>query len=231
MTTEAKNERRALTREIVVEAALASADAGGLEAVSFRRLAADLSVTPMALYRYVSGKEELLAAVVERVFAEFEMPADGEADWRDHLRDLARAFRRLLVAHPAAAELYFAAIETESMSGLRIVEVLLGVLQRAGFSSSEAALLEGNLERNVLALVLLETRAAAAGTPEEQAARVRAQRARLLMLPPDEFPHVVEAADQLCGAIDPDEAFEFALDLLIGGLEKLMETSPRHDAH
>jgi len=117
-------------------------------------------------------------------------------------------------------------MEGPSVNGLRIVELLLGLLRRAGFSSHEAALLEPQLERSVLAFVMLETRAAsAAESPDEQAARTRARRAQLLTLPPEEFPNVVEAGEYLCGAADADESFELALDLLIGGLEKLLESS------
>lgn len=228
MGTPTTRERGTLTRQAVVEAALSIADTAGLEAVSFRRLAADLGVTPMALYRYVSSKDELLVALTDRVFDEFEFPADAEADWRDQLRDLARAFRRLLVAHPAIAEVGFAEVEGQSMSGLQIVDRILTVLRRAGFTLQEAAMLEPHLERSVLALVLLETRAAAAaGNPEERAARIRVQRARLLTLPPEEFPNLTEGADYLCGAVDPDEAFELALDLLIGGLERLLAAPGR----
>ena len=231
MPTQAKADRNTLTRDTVVEAALVTADGEGLKAVSFRRLAADLGVTPMALYRYVSSKEELLAAMMDRVFGEFELPAETQGDWREQLRELGRSFRRLLVAHPAAASLYLARVEAIFVNGLRVVEVILRVLQRAGFSRQQAALLEGTLERNVLALVLLETGSAAAATPEEQAARVRAQRARLLTLSPQEFPHVIAAADELTGAVDPDEAFEYALDLVIAGLEKQLDASQQSSHH
>ncbi len=229
MATESKQPaRRALTRELVVETALATADAGGLEAVSFRRLATELGVTPMALYRYVSSKEELFSAIVDRAYEEFELPVGEDADWREQLRELARAFRRLLLAHPAAAALYFTRTDAQSLSGLRLVEVVLGALEAAGFSSEQAALIEGELERNVLALVLFETRRAALwSSDEDRETRMRELRARLLTLPPREFPRVVASADYLCGPADPDAAFEFALELMIGGLETLLARSRR----
>jgi len=228
MATKSKQVRPTLTRELVVDTALAIADAHGLDAVSFRRIATEFGVTPMALYRYVESKDQLFGALVDRAFDEFELPAEGDADWRDQLRDLARAFRRVLLAHPAAAALYFVKADTQSFSGLRIVEVVLGVLAAAGFSSDEAALIEGDLERTVLGLVLFETRRAALWTStEEQEARMREMRGRLLMLPPEQFPRVVASADVLCGSTEPDAAFEFAVELLIGGLEKLLEREQR----
>ena len=226
MATKPKQLRPVLTRELVVDTALAIADAHGVEAVSFRRIATEFGVTPMALYRYVESKDELFGALVDRAFDELELPADGDADWQDQLRDLARAFRRVNLAHPAAAALYFVKADTQSFSGLRVVEVVLGVLARAGFGDDEAALLEGVLERTVLGLVLFETRRASLWTSvEEQEARMREMRARLLTLPPQDFPRVVATADILCGSTDPDAAFEFAVDLLIGGLETLLAKS------
>jgi TetR/AcrR family tetracycline transcriptional repressor len=225
VATESKQQsRRALTRELVVDTALAIADAQGLDAVSFRRIATEFGVTPMALYRYVESKDELFGAIVDRAFEAFELPADANADWRDQLRELARAFRRVLLAHPAAAALYFVKADTQSFSGLRIVERVLEVLAAAGFSSGEAALIEGDLERTVLGLVLFETRRASLwSSTEEQEARIREMRGRLLALPAEEFPRVVASADILCGPADAEAAFEFAVELLIGGLEKLLE--------
>src|SRR5579871_3406121 len=111
MATTEPVKRKTLNRATIVAAALARADADGLEAVSFRRLAADLGVTPMALYRYVASKDELLVGVMDAVFAKFDLPPDPNADWRDQLRDLARTFRRLLLSHPAAAKLGFADVD------------------------------------------------------------------------------------------------------------------------
>ncbi len=216
--------REPLTRELVVDKALARADAGGLEAVSFRRLAADLGVTPMALYRYVGSKNELMAAIGDRVFSAFELPGPEITDWRERLRALARSYRRVLLAHPAVATLSGSQAPERAKP---IMEVLLAALRMAGFRIEEAAVLEGNLERFVLALVLLEIGDGRSEDEQAAEARVRAQRAHLLTLPPERFPHVIEAADYLCDRTDPEWAFEFALDLLIGGLEKLLETSTR----
>jgi len=215
-----------LSREVIVDTALELADADGIDALSLRRLAGTLGVTPMALYRYVAGKDELLGAMMDRVFADFELPAP-RGDWREDLRAFGRAFRRLLLRHPAAGGLYLARVETIFVNGLRIVEVLLAVLESAGFTPEEAVRLENSLERNVLALVLFENDDADRLPPEEQAARVEHLRGRLLALPHEQFPHTLDVVDQLCAAVDPGEAFEFSLDLLIAGLEQLLERRRR----
>ncbi len=224
MGTEVRIERVALTRETVVEAALARADIDGLEALSLRRVAGDLGVTPMALYNYVASKEELLEAMTERAFGEFELLGPAQVDdagWQDQLRCLARAFRRLLIRHPALAEGEAKGLGLPSAAGLRIVDVLLGILRGAGFTVEQAALLHDKLERFVVALVVLE-RQGGARTPEDQEERRRLLRARLLTLPPEPYRNVIEATDYLCAPADPAAAFELALDLLIAGLEVLV---------
>jgi TetR/AcrR family tetracycline transcriptional repressor len=209
--------RGTLTRRAVVEAALASADAGGLKAITFRRLADTLGVTPMSLYRHVESKEALLDALADRIFEEFELPADDGADWREQLRELARSFRRLLIAHPAIVALHAAGSPAMSRNQARVVELVLRALSSAGFSPQETAILEIELETFVLAHVMLEARGTPAASEAERTARLREVRARLLTLPPEEFPRVVEAATQMSEPPDPDWLFEVGLDLLITG--------------
>jgi AcrR family transcriptional regulator len=207
----------------VIEAALALVDSEGLEALTFRRLARDLGVTPMALYRYVASKDELLAAMADRAFEEFEFPDEGVPAWQDRLRTLGRSYRRVLLAHPSIAAVERSGEGAPSVDGLRIVEVLLGVLRQAGFSLEQAAVLHETLAQFVLALVLLETGGGGVRTAEQHERHVRELRAKLLFLPASEFPNVMEAADYLCGGSEREAAFELALDLLIGGLERLLE--------
>ncbi|MBC2875015.1 MULTISPECIES: TetR/AcrR family transcriptional regulator [Streptomyces] len=89
----------ALTPQRIATAAVAIADAEGLEAVTMRRLAADLGVAPMAAYRYVSGKDELIALMVDFVHGEMELP-DATDDWRTVLRAVAVRTRALALEHP-----------------------------------------------------------------------------------------------------------------------------------
>jgi TetR/AcrR family tetracycline transcriptional repressor len=70
-----------LSKAAVVERALALADELGLEALTIRRLAQDLGVTPMALYWHFRSKEELLAGLGDQVWAEIDADADPAADW------------------------------------------------------------------------------------------------------------------------------------------------------
>ncbi|GAA4203015.1 GntR family transcriptional regulator [Actinocatenispora rupis] len=92
--------RRALGRRHLLRTAMAVADAGGLDAVSMRRLAAELGVGPMSLYRHVAHKDELVTELVDAAFGEVELPADGPPGWRAKLDLIARRHWQLCRRHP-----------------------------------------------------------------------------------------------------------------------------------
>ncbi|MFE0046378.1 TetR/AcrR family transcriptional regulator [Streptomyces albireticuli] len=91
--------RSTLTAERIASVAVGIADAEGLDAVTMRRLATELGVAPMAAYRYVTGKDELLELMVDFVHGELP-PPDENADWREAMRTLAGRIRDLTLAHP-----------------------------------------------------------------------------------------------------------------------------------
>jgi AcrR family transcriptional regulator len=213
-----------LSRERVLAAALAVADADGLDALSFRRLAGDLGVTPMALYRYVESKEALLDGIADLVLDELPEPPAG--DWRDQLRALARAFRAALVAHPALVPV-FQSRPLVGPAGLRSANAGLGVFRGAGFPPGQAVLVYRQFVRFLLALITLETEAGADLTPEQWREQARLARITFETLPPEEFPHLVEAAPHFAAPHDPGRAFEAGLDLLVAGIEQRRSTTTR----
>jgi AcrR family transcriptional regulator len=90
--------RTTLTPRRIAQAAVGIADAEGLDAVTMRRLASELGVAPMAAYRYVSGKDELLELMVDFVYGELELP-EMTTDWREAMRTLALRTRDVLLKH------------------------------------------------------------------------------------------------------------------------------------
>ena len=142
-----------LDLESVVDCALALADDHGLDSVSLRRVANRLDVTPMALYRYVAGKEELLDALADRLYAELELPA-GNDDWWEELARLGRSTRRLLLAHPWAAPLFARPLAGPHARALD--QAMQNGFRRAGFSAAEARELHDQLSNMVFALVAPE---------------------------------------------------------------------------
>ena len=95
--------RQTLSSQRIATTAVAIADAEGLEAITMRRLATELGVAPMAPYRYVSGKDDLLELMVDHVYADLRLPRG--LDWRESLRTLAVQTRELMLQHRWLAQL------------------------------------------------------------------------------------------------------------------------------
>jgi TetR/AcrR family transcriptional regulator, tetracycline repressor protein len=207
-----------LSKAAVVERALALADELGLEALTIRRLAQELGVTPMALYWHFRSKEELLAGLGDRVWAEIDVDIDPAADWPDQLRGLLESLVQMLRAHPSASQLLLAGEKMHGEASIMATETTLAVLRRGGFSPAQASEIARSALWTALALVMSEPGFDPAGTPEERTELMRQSRIRLAMLPPDRFPCVVEAAGPLTACDDPDFHYQFGIDLFIAGV-------------
>jgi AcrR family transcriptional regulator len=142
-----------LDSETVVDTAMALADETGLDGVSLRRVAGLLGVTPMALYRYVESKDDLLGAITERLYGELTLP-EPSADWWEDLATLARSTRKVLLAHPWAVSLFARPLAGPNAHALDAA--LRDSFRRAGFSAAEARELHDQLSNMVFALVAPE---------------------------------------------------------------------------
>jgi len=124
-----------LSRQAIVSAAVGLMDSEGLERVSTRRLAAVLGVSPMALYRHVESKDDLLEAVVEALLE--RIPLTSERSWPDVLRALATGLREMFGEHPAALELFLRRPVT-SVTARRRLRLALDALVAEGFDEDDA---------------------------------------------------------------------------------------------
>jgi TetR/AcrR family tetracycline transcriptional repressor len=212
--------RVTLTPRTVVEGALSLAEAEGLGAVTIRRLAKELGVTPMALYWHFRSKDELLNGMASSVFEEVDLSVDASAAWQEQLRALLGSMLDVLRAHPSTAILL--STRTASSEGsLRATEVVLDVLRRGGFSPTEATQIARHALSTVTNLVSGEPGVVAR---EESGGMIDVRRrARLFLesLPPERYPRLVEAATPLSEGVDPDAYFAFGLDLLLAGIEAM----------
>lgn len=200
----------------MIERALALADTDGLDALTIRRLADELGVTPMALYWHFSNKDELIDALAAHLFAQVDLPdTPAGADWVTALRELQVAFVAALRPHPAVAPLARDRV-LASRAGLVLAERSLGLLRQAGFSAEQAAELGGYLLGAVVTLVTAEPGRAG---PDDEA--VRARLAALLTLSPREFPNLVDAAEPLSYCANDDAYYARGVELLIEGLRGL----------
>src|SRR6476659_4320741 len=95
--------RAPLSRERILRTAVALADLGGVEAASMRKIAQELGVVPMALYKHVAGKDELLDGMIDVVVGDIVRAASDGVDWRPALRQRILSARRVLSRHPWAS--------------------------------------------------------------------------------------------------------------------------------
>jgi AcrR family transcriptional regulator len=204
----------------VVEGALALADAEGLKAVTIRRLAKDLGVTPMALYWHFHSKDELLEGVAASIFEEIDLSVDASATWQEQLRALLGSMVSVLRAHSSTAIL-LSTLTVSSEGSLRTTEVALDILRRGGFSPTEATQIARHALSTITNLVSGEPGVVAR---EESGKLIDARRrARLFLesLSPERYPRLVESATPLSEGVDPDAYFAFGLDLLLTGIEAM----------
>ncbi|HEU5326780.1 MAG TPA: TetR/AcrR family transcriptional regulator [Thermomicrobiales bacterium] len=205
--------RGSLTREAVVDAALALVDAEGVEALSMPRLARWLDAGVMTLYGYVRSKQELLDAVAMRAIAEVRVRELHGGDWRAVLLGWGRGIRQVLLAHPGVAGV----LAQRSVIGpgiFRGLELLLGPVQRDGFTTEAAARAIYAVLIYTLGFVLWEAPRVHAQPASAYAAQWREGFARV---PADEFPHVAAALPYL-GTLAGEAQFMFGLEALVAGL-------------
>ena len=135
------NGRASLSRDVLVASTLRLIRSAGVGNVTLRALAADLGVSPTALYRHVRDKDDLLRLAAEAVLAEVEIPHDDEGDWAERFSLLARRTRAELKLYPGLGT-YMTdnTVLFPSPSTIRLAEASLGFLLEGGFEPASAAL-------------------------------------------------------------------------------------------
>jgi AcrR family transcriptional regulator len=213
-------ERARLSKQAVVERALALADANGPDALTIRRLAGELGVTPMALYWHFRSKEELLVGLADRIWSEIRSDVDRSAPWPRQLRALMESLIEVLRAHPSASQLLVAS-EKQSESSRNVTEVTLAVLRDAGFDARYAAEIARSGLWTGLMLVMSEPGFDPGLSPAERTELQRRKMVELATLPPERYPCLVEAAGWLTACDDPDFHYRFGIDLFVAGVEAM----------
>jgi AcrR family transcriptional regulator len=135
-------------RQEILDAALAIADKGGLDAVSMRTVAERVGVTPMALYRHFDGKTALLDGMLERIVTSLR-PERVTGTWDERLTALAHAYRGVAKRHPWSAQLLFSR-PSVLPDATRVTEYIYAALREAGVPEPEV----GRLERLVTTFVI-----------------------------------------------------------------------------
>jgi AcrR family transcriptional regulator len=212
--------RAPLNRDRVLRAAVALADHTGIETLSMRNLAQGLGVAPMALYKHVANKEELLDGMVSVIVAEIDPPLAG-ADWKDAIRQRILSARQALLRHRWASQV----IESRTQAPpvvLDYMNSLVGMFLAGGFSA--------DLTHHVMhALGSRMWGFTQEVFPTPQPPADPDARAAMFRQAAERYPHIIEIAT--VGAHDEESAvgrgcddqfeFEFALDVLLDGFERL----------
>jgi AcrR family transcriptional regulator len=223
MTTPANTDRDVrtpLSTARVLDGAIRLADRIGIEKLTIRRLADELGVTPMAIYRYLPSKEAIIDAMVEAVFSEIDLPP-VEDDWKSAMRRRCVSMHEVLLRHPWASPL----MESRPAPGPALLhhhDAVLGCLRRGGLPLPWAAHAYAVLDSYVYGYAMQEASLPFGG--DQQIGDLAD--AILSAIPADQYPHLREfTADH---ALQPGyhfgNSFEVGLDLLLDGLDTAAAT-------
>ncbi len=216
-----KDRRTRLSPERVLRGAIAVADAHGIGALTMRSLAQELGVKPMAMYHYFANKEEILDGIVDIVFSEIDLPP-ADADWRSAVRQRTASARTVLRRHPWAIPLMDSRT-TPGPATLRQHDAVIATFRRGGFSIEMTAHAYSLLDSYVYGFALTE-----AALPFDSSETVpEVAEAILAQFPAEEYPHLVEFATEhvLQPGYDYGQEFEFGLDLILDGLDRMRTTA------
>jgi AcrR family transcriptional regulator len=214
-----------LTRERVLRTAVELADQGGIESLSMRKLAQALDVVPMALYRHVANKDELLNALIDVVVDEIDPPLDG-ADWKTAIRARILSARRALLRHPWASKVMESRTEP-TPTVLAYMDSMIGMFRAGGFSMDLTHHAMHTMGSRLIGFSQELFNDSGDTDPEAEAEMWTALA--------DTYPSIYELyltvthddASVVGPGCDDQFEFEFALDLLLDGLEKLKRRSTR----
>jgi AcrR family transcriptional regulator len=222
--------RRGLTREKVVERALEIGDREGLDAVSVRRVASELGVTSMALYRHVKDKNDLFSAMLNAVMANVDLTAGiaPTMPWQDQVRRLLRNAAEVLTARPVILPLQIAYQGPLTPPIASPLESSVSILLDAGFSPEDAVSLARTITLLLAGLLLLSGQGPGVSMPEAELDVLRRRGELMLLELPEERYPVVRRHARLFAETFISQGHAWlnqTIDLLVAGLEAKLRAS------
>ena len=213
--------RQQLSRELIVDTAMAILDREGMDSLSMRRIATELGTGAASLYAYVSNKEELQELLLERVLSSVPHEPPDPSRWADQLRELCRQTVGALIAHNGIARVALATIVPTGEASFEQAEAMLGLLRASGLPDPLVASAFDALSLYCTAFAV-EANAMLSGefSEVEIAERNRQLGEYMAALPPDRFPSLL-AMGPLIGAGDGEQRFLAAINLIIAGIQHL----------
>ena len=213
--------RTPLNRERVLVTAVALADRDGADALSMRRLANELDVVPMALYKHVANKDELLDGMLDVVVAEIDPPLT-DADWKTAIRARILSARQALLRHPWASRVMESRTRP-TPTVMAYMDSMIGMFLDGGFSIDLTHHIAHTLGSRLLGFSQELFNDQADGDQPfdpgmvEQLGRAFPSIYRIYL----EISH--DDASVVGPGCDDQFEFEFALDLVLDGIERLKE--------
>jgi AcrR family transcriptional regulator len=206
-----------LSRERVLRAAVALADASGIESLTMRKLGEAVGVEAMSLYNHVANKEDLFDGMIDEVFSEIYLPS-GEGDWKTAMRQRAISAREVLSRHRWASRL-MSSRSSPGPATLRHHDAVLGSLRIAGFTVAMAAHAFSVIDSYLYGFVQQEA-SLPFDTAEESAEVAQTIMSRFT---PGQYPHLTEMAVEhvLQPGYDYGNEYELGLDLILDGLDRV----------
>ena len=200
----------------MLSSAVALADVTGIDSLTMRKLGQELGVEAMSLYNHVANKDDILDGMVDLVFGEIEIP-DGATDWKTAMRRRAISAHQALLRHPWATSL----MQSRTKPGpatLRHHDRVLGSLRGAGFSVVMAAHAFSVIDGYVYGFALQQI-----NLPLQSREQVAEVGQGILRQLAGDYPHLAEMITDhaMKPGYDYAEEFEFGLDVILDGLDRL----------
>jgi TetR/AcrR family transcriptional regulator, tetracycline repressor protein len=213
-----------LTRERILGAALRVVDGAGMEALSMRRLAAELGVNPMSIYHHLPGKDAVISGLVELVFSRMRVRYPNGSPWQDRVRAWAETYRGLVRSHPNLVLEIVSSAAAVTEAVLLVNEPLYAALEEAGLPPAEVMQAADSVVDFVHGFALAE------GTqPPERPFNRRELLERFEAGAADGLPatsRVFRALRREESRYDFDRGFEVGLGILLKGIEASTESEP-----
>jgi AcrR family transcriptional regulator len=203
-----------LTKDRVIIAAMKLADAGGIEAMSMRKLGRELGVEAMAIYHHFADKNQLIEGMIDYVHGEIDLPSDLK-DWRIYMRSRAASAFDVLVRHPWAPPIMETGV-SPGPSTLNDSESMIKCFRKAGFSTEMTVHAVSVLNIYIYGAAMQYARLTFSTV--EQAAELGESVKQ--QLPVDAYPYLTEMITQhmMKEKYNPKNEFEFGLNLILDGI-------------
>lgn len=210
--------KKDLNRQVILDVAQRLSKKDGVGSLTVRKIATQLDVTPMAIYRHYSNKSDLLSAMLDAFISDADVLADSTLKWDEWLKQSSVNMFNALCEQPSWIPL-LGQIELGA-SGVIVMESFLKVLKQAGFEDKVAVNTFFTVTQNIVGSACIRSTIATMVKPEGSGEEyLRLLGLKFKGLPDSQFSHTVELSGDIAKVVS-NHSIDFFLDMLIAGLKK-----------